>query len=87
MRRTLTLVLILLGISAAPADEARTILDGAGVKGGFIVHLGCGDGDLTAALRAGEGFQVHGLDRNARKVESASGLAHSNTLRAVRGLD
>jgi len=34
---------------AAPADDARTILDATGTQGGLIVHLGCGDGRLTAA--------------------------------------
>ena len=40
---------------------ARQILDATGVKGGLIVHIGCGDGDLTAALRANDSFMVHGL--------------------------
>jgi outer membrane protein assembly factor BamB len=62
----------LLGLSAAPqADEARKILEGAGVKGGFFVHLGCGDGELTAAFRTGDGVQVQGLERDASKVEKA----------------
>ena len=38
--------------SAGPDESAKTILDAAGVKGGLVVHLGCGDGKLTAALRA-----------------------------------
>jgi len=71
MHRIAPLLLLLLGVSASPQDEARRILEGTGVQGGFVVHLGCGDGELTAALRAGEGFQVHGLDRDARKVEIA----------------
>lgn len=32
-------------------SSAREILDATGVKGGLIVHVGCGDGKLTAALR------------------------------------
>ena len=36
----------------AEADAARQILQATGVRGGLIVHLGCGDGKLTAALRA-----------------------------------
>jgi len=68
-------VLLLAGIapaSANPADEqAAAILDAAGVKGGIVVHLGCGDGRLTAALRAGESFAVHGLDADAADIESA----------------
>ena len=45
-----------------PSVTAERILEQAGVQGGLIVHLGCGDGRLTVALRAGDGFLVHGLD-------------------------
>jgi len=50
---------------------AEQILDATGVKGGLIVHLGCSDGKLTAALHAGESCLVHGLDSNAQAVEAA----------------
>jgi outer membrane protein assembly factor BamB len=56
---------------AAPADDARTILDATGTQGGLIVHLGCGDGRLTAALRAGDAYLVHGLDTSAENVARA----------------
>lgn len=42
---------------AAPVLErqsASQILSSTGVAGGLIVHVGCGDGRLTAALRAGD---------------------------------
>jgi len=56
-------------IAALPsADESQTILQTAGVKGGIIVHLGIGDGKLTAALRVSDSFQVQGLDTDAKKV-------------------
>lgn len=35
---------------AAPEDESAQILQAAGIEGGLVVHLGCGDGKLTAAL-------------------------------------
>ncbi len=57
----------LAGMASAPED-AMTLLRDSGVKGGFVVHLGCGEGKLTAALRASESFQVQGLDRDAAKV-------------------
>ena len=44
------------------------ILDATGVQGGLIVHLGCGDGRLTAELRVGDSYLVHGLDTNADRV-------------------
>ena len=57
--------------NAADADLARQILAATGVQGGLILHLGCGDGKLTAALRAGDSYLVHGLDADAANVASA----------------
>ncbi len=51
--------------------KARQILDAAGIKGGLIMHIGCGDGKLTAALYANEGYLVHGLQTNADKLRQA----------------
>jgi outer membrane protein assembly factor BamB len=82
----LCIVLALCTFSAATAQRqdhrqtAQQILEETGVKGGLIVHIGCGDGRLTAALRADDSFLVHGLTgipRNltkARKTISESGL-------------
>ena len=39
-----------------------------GVKGGLIVHLGSGDGKLTAALCANDKYLVHGLDTDSEQV-------------------
>jgi len=50
---------------------AEHILDGTGVQEGLVVHIGCGDGKLTAALGAGEGYLVHGLDADADNIEKA----------------
>ena len=68
---TATALLALCGAASAQAEEAAEILEAAGLKGGFVVHLGCGDGTLTAALRASDGFMVHGLDANPKSVETA----------------
>lgn len=79
--RAAPLLAALLGVSGAPQDgDARRILDGAGIQGGFVVHLGCGDGTLTAALRSGEAFQVHGLDRDPKNVDRARELVRSKGL-------
>ena len=56
---------------SSPTDEAKAILDATGTTGGIVVHLGCGDGRLTAALRAGEAFTVIGLDADPDKVAQA----------------
>jgi len=54
-----------------PAAVASKVLTGSGVKGGLIVHLGCGDGKLTGALRVSNRCLVHGLDLDPRKVAAA----------------
>ena len=59
--------LVLVGLVLVPDLRAATgsseqILAATGVKGGLVVHLGCGDGRLTAALRASDGYIVQGLD-------------------------
>lgn len=51
--------------------QASQILDSSGVRGGLIVHLGCGDGRLTAALRANDRYVVHGLDTDTAEVNRA----------------
>ena len=57
-------------LSAVPAlaESAVELLELAGTKGGLIVHLGCGDGELTERLRPGDQYFVHGLDTDAREV-------------------
>jgi len=60
-----------LGVARAGARGealARQILRATGVRGGLVVHLGCGDGSLTAALHASDSYLVHGLDTDAAKV-------------------
>ena len=53
------------------AEKARRILDDAGFTGGIIVHLGCDNGKLTAALRADDNCIVHGLDTDPRAMREA----------------
>jgi len=50
---------------------AKEILDAIGVQGGIVVHLGCGDGILTAALHANDRYTVHGLDADPAKIAEA----------------
>ncbi|MHC4462654.1 MAG: outer membrane protein assembly factor BamB family protein [Planctomycetota bacterium] len=51
--------------------QAKHILDATGVKGGLVVHIGCGDGRRLAALHANDSYLVHGLDTDATNVEKA----------------
>ncbi|MFH1265183.1 MAG: PQQ-binding-like beta-propeller repeat protein, partial [Planctomycetota bacterium] len=57
--------------SAAPPDTAKAIVEATGIQGGLIVHLGSGGGKLTAALGAGDGYVVHGLDADVENVGQA----------------
>ncbi len=66
-----------IGRAATPTEQARGILDTTGVKGGLIVHVGCGDGRLTAALRVNDSYLVHGLDSDPAKVKAAREHIHS----------
>jgi len=50
---------------------ANEIIAATGIKGGLVVHVGCGDGKLTAALRANDSYLVHGLDADVDNVEKA----------------
>ena len=84
-RRTRTGLLPLMAWLAAAAftlptfaQDAAGLLKQAGVKGGLIVRLGCKDGRLTAALRVGEQYMVHGLCRTAADVRKAR--AHIQSL-------
>ncbi len=43
----------------------------AGVRGGMVVHIGCGDGRLTVALGEDDRYTVQGWDRDASRVEAA----------------
>ncbi len=62
----------------SPEARARRILQAAGIsqrdpngQGGLVVHLGCGEGRLTAALHASDATLVHGLDTDPAHVETA----------------
>jgi len=55
----------------ADTQQAKQIMDTTGIKGGLIVHIGCGDGKLTSALRANDSYIVHGLDSKPENVAAA----------------
>lgn len=52
-------------------SAAREILKTSGMKGGLVVHAGCGNGRLTAALRANDRYLVQGLAAKADDVQQA----------------
>ena len=71
------LALLLAPLSSAAAADlspnglASAILEETGVKGGMIVHLGSGDGRLTAALHVNDGYLVQGLDTDPGNIDKA----------------
>jgi len=66
-------LVIVMGSAALDAADLKPAeaLEAGGVKGGLVVHLGCGDGKLTPALRANDSCLVHGLDADAKNVSTA----------------
>ena len=69
-------VILATSVAIAHGDDAAVaaeIIEASGVSGGVVVHLGCGDGKLTAALRVSERYQVHGLTRDASQLKAARG--------------
>ena len=69
--RSILVAFLFLPILAAQAESGVDLIKTSGVKGGFIVHLGCGEGDLTMQLAVGEQYLVHGLDTNSATVQQA----------------
>ena len=66
-------------VAAEPPEQAaKQVLAATGVQGGLIVHLGCGDGKLTAALGVSEKYLVQGIAADAASVEHAR--AHIRSL-------
>lgn len=73
-----SLLLLLQAADPTPQRQAQEVLEAAGIKGGLIVHLGCGDGTLTAALQAGDPLLVHGLDADETHIEKARAFLHAH---------
>ncbi len=76
LRITITALIIVMAAgrlvaAPSPEEQAAQILAASGVKGGLVVHVGCGDGRLTAALRASDSYLVVGLDSDSREVAAA----------------
>ncbi|NQT36619.1 MAG: PQQ-binding-like beta-propeller repeat protein, partial [Planctomycetes bacterium] len=81
MKMISTVILtIVVATGAAAASEPATALKEAGINGGLVVHLGCGDGAVTATLRISDATTVHGLDRDPANVHRARRLIQSTGL-------
>jgi len=60
--------------------SAQEILKESDVKGGLVVHIGCGDGKLTAELRVNDRYLVQGLDNETENIEKARDYIKSQGL-------
>ena len=74
---SLVTVGVLLGDEGDQADWPQTLLESTGIQGGLVVHLGCGDGRLTAKLRADDRYVVQGLDVDPARVAQARNYLRS----------
>ena len=63
------LCLAFLSLNICSAQSPRQILEQSGVRGGLVVHLGCGDGKQTTELYTNERYLVQGLDTNPENVD------------------
>ena len=68
---------LLIANCRAADDQASQILAASGIKGGLIVHIGCGDGKLTAALHRADSYVVQGLDTSVKNIEAARATIRS----------
>ena len=68
---TVVLLGMLSTLSMAKTREAGQILETTGIKGGLVVHIGSGDGKLTAALCVNDRYVVHGLDADPANIEKS----------------
>lgn len=76
-------VLAIAGNRSLGADvkaQARAVLELAGVHGGLVVHLGCGDGALTSALHASDAYLVQGLECDSENVRKARAVVQKQGL-------
>jgi SAM-dependent methyltransferase len=77
----LCIVLIMfMSMLTLSAETASDIIKEAGVRGGLVVHLGCGDGTLTADLHINERYLIQGLDKDAVCVARTRRLLQSKGL-------
>lgn len=66
--RALSLLIVLpIFVLAGPEELVKQ----SGLKGGLVVHVGCGNGEITATLRMNKNIIVQGLESSAAQVEAA----------------
>ena len=71
MRSRLVCLILFLLPTAAGLGDPVDLLKSSGVKGGLVVHIGCGDGGETVGLLLNERYIVQGLDVSDGTVQKA----------------
>jgi outer membrane protein assembly factor BamB len=81
---SLCFIVVSIGTVSAlsPEEFAAEVYEKTGVKGGLVVHVGCGDGELVNALRINDRYTVQGLASNA---ETVAGVRAKLMRQAVHG--
>lgn len=67
----LTAFACFIGLQVAHGETGKDILRATGFRGGLVVHIGCGDGRMTASLHGNDHTLVHGLETHAQDVAKA----------------
>ena len=71
---------LILSVRATAGVSTSDIVQQSGIKGGIVVHLGCGDGRETADLLPGNSYLVHGLDTSSDNVAKARAYLRAKNL-------
>ncbi|MHC4538106.1 MAG: hypothetical protein ACYS6K_29620, partial [Planctomycetota bacterium] len=56
---------------SASARKVNTFLKKSNIKGGFVVHAGCGDGTLIAEMGKNKQYVIQGLESDQKQVDKA----------------
>jgi outer membrane protein assembly factor BamB len=70
-RATYIILVSIFSLACGAWTSAADLVDAVGVKGGFVVSVGCEDGKLLASLGSNEGFVVQGLSDDPKVVAAA----------------
>ena len=67
------IIVLVLTLSLVPGawTAAEDLVDAVGIKGGFIVYVGCEDGKWLASLEANDRFVVQGFSDDPEAIAAA----------------
>ncbi len=78
--RGILAVYLMLSFQSLSASDTADTVRNSGIRGGIVVHLGCGDGRQTASMLLNSSYLVHGLDTDADNVAKAKAYIGSQNL-------